>query len=121
ALRIPGLGAGARPPSRLLLGGRIGLAGVRGALSCSGLRWFCIGSVGRRRRRRIGRGRLGVERTAARPAEIVGPSGRRCDRLALGQHARGGCVDGGGGPAPPPPPPPRRPPWGAPAPPPRPP
>src|SRR5262249_56321584 len=79
ALGIPGIGAGARAAlGWLLLGGRIGLARIRGARSRSGLRWFCIGSV--RRGRRIGRGRLGVERAAARPAEIVRPSARRRDR-----------------------------------------
>src|SRR5262249_52065756 len=101
ALRI-GIGPARRAtPRGVLLRRRISLSGIRGTLSRSRLGWLRIGSVrcgrGRRRSGEISRRRLDVERAAARPAEIVGPSARSRDRLAPGQHARGGCVGGGRG------------------------
>src|SRR5215813_2584425 len=95
ALRI-GIGPARRAtPRGLLLRRRISLSGIRGTLSRSGLGWLRIGSVRRGRSREISRRRLDVERAAARPAGIIGPSARSRDRLALGERARHGCVRGG--------------------------
>jgi hypothetical protein len=48
------------------------------------------------RRRRLDCRRLDFGR-ASRPTEVVGPSARRRERLALGERADGGCIGGGSG------------------------
>src|SRR5262249_26439418 len=85
--------------SRTALGGRLLLRRVdRTTIAGGGASGGSRAGVIRRRRRghRIGTWRLYRERTAARPAEIVGPPAWSRDRLALDQDAQGGCVDRGG-------------------------
>src|SRR5262249_60198858 len=83
ALGIPGTGAArAALRGRLLLGGRIGLARIWGARSCSGLRRGRRRRRGRQGGRRVGRRRLGRGGAAARPAGIVGPAAPTPDRPA---------------------------------------
>src|SRR5262245_38051508 len=73
--------------SRLLLRGRVDWTGIAGR---RGGRFRRRAGVIRRRRRgrHIGTRRLGLERTAARPTEIVGPPAWSRHLLALAQDAR---------------------------------
>src|SRR6266480_5137949 len=94
ALRV-GIGSARTPLGGFLLRGWISLSG-------RGLRRFRGSVIGYRRScaPRIGNCRLHVERAAAWPDEIIGPSSGSAGRLALVEHARAGCVEGGGAGAP---------------------
>src|SRR2546430_1715695 len=80
---------------RLLMPARLSGVSIHRRLALSGL-GGCGVSIRRRYvTRRLDRGRLDVDHVT-RPAEIVGPSARRRERLTFGEHAGHGCAGGSG-------------------------